>query len=146
MTGSVSFTGTIKLRILEAMGLEETKVRSNVITTLGLSSIDPYLQVNVDDENIYQTSKKLSTFSPAWNEDYTTSLKDAKMISFTVFHGSIVGGGAFVSNSAIPLQEIMEEGQPDLWVRIFTLEFTLKFVILKKNFSNKYVSSYWWFI
>ena len=117
MTGSVvCFTGAMKLRILEAMGLEETKVRSNLITTLDLSSIDPYLQVNVDDENIYKTNKKLNTFSPEWDEDFSTNLKEAKVISFTVFHDSIVGGGAFVSNSAIPLQEIIEEGQPDLWV------------------------------
>ena len=117
MNGSLSFTGVMKLRIYEALGLEETKVRSSVITSLGVTSIDPYLQVNVDDENIYQTQKQINTFSPEWKEDFQTNLKDAKVINFTVFHTSIVGGGAFVSNSAIPLQEIIDEGQSDLWVR-----------------------------
>jgi len=107
MTGSLCFTGVMKLRILEAMGLDKIKVRSNVITTFGLSSIDPYLQVNVDDENIYQTQKQVNTFSPAWDEKFNADLKEAKVISFTVFHDSIVGGGSFVANSAIPLQEIV---------------------------------------
>lgn len=119
MTGALCFTGAMKLRILEAMELEKNKIRSNVITTFDLSSIDPYLQVNVDDENIYQTQKQLNSFSPAWHEELNTDLKEAKMISFTVFHGSIVGGGSFVANSTIPLQLIIDEGQSDLWVCIF---------------------------
>ena len=120
MTGSLCFTGILNLRIYEALELDQVpQVRSSVITSIKVSSIDPYLQVNVDDENLYQTQKQSNTFSPEWNEDFQTNLKEAKKISFTVFHDSIVGGGSFVSNSEIPLQEIIDEGQSDLWVRTF---------------------------
>lgn len=106
----------MKLRILEAMGLEETNVRSQVVTTLNVSSIDPYLQVNVDEENIAKTSKKINTFSPAWEEDFKSDLHQAKMLSLTIFHSSKVGEDSFVANSTVPLEEIIAEGQQDLWV------------------------------
>ena len=130
MTGSLCFTGLLNLRIYEALELDQVpQVRSSVITSIKVSSIDPYLQVNVDDENLYQTQKQSNTFCPEWNEDFQTNLKEAKKISFTVFHDSIVGGGSFVSNSEIPLQEIIDEGQSDLWVRIF---FCLFFLHMRK--------------
>ena len=106
----------MKLRILEAMGLEETNVRSQVLTTQNVSSIDPYLQVNVDEENIAKTSKKINTFSPVWSEDFSTNLHQAKFLSLTIFHSSKIGEDSFVANSTVPLQEIIEEGQPDVWV------------------------------
>lgn len=126
MTGNLSFTGVLNLRIYEALELDQVpKVRSSVITSIKVSSIDPYLQVNIDDENLYQTQKQVNTFSPEWNEVFQTNLKDAKKVSFTVFHDSIVGGGSFVSNSEIPLQEIIDEGQSDLWVSVLFLLLTI---------------------
>ena len=117
------FTGVMTLRVLEAMGLEEANVRSQVVTTFSVSSIDPYLQVNIDDENVAKTTKKFNTFSPVWEEDFSIgNLNNAKTLSFTVFHSSKVGEDSFVANSSVPLQAIIEEGQPDLWVGWFISE------------------------
>ena len=127
------FTGAMTLRVLEAMGLEEANVRSQVVTTLSVSLIDPYLQVNIDDENVAKTTKKFNTFSPVWEEDFSISnLHNAKTLSFTAFHSSKVGQDSFVANSSVPLQAIIEEGQPDLWVG-FYLAKTFKGASQTKN-------------
>ena len=119
MTGSTGFTGVMKLKVLEASGLEETNVRSQLVTTLNVSSIDPYLQVNVDDKKVAKTSNKKDTFSPVWQEDFISNLIDAQLMSLTIFHSSILGEDPFVANSTVLFKDIIDEGQPDLWVSIF---------------------------
>lgn len=116
MTGSTGFTGVMKLKVLEASELEETNVRSQLVTTLNVSSIDPYLQVNIDDAKVVKTTSKRGTCSPVWQEDFTANLVDAHVMSLTIFHSSILGEDPFVANSSVPLKEIIEGEQPDLWV------------------------------
>lgn len=111
------FSGVMKLRVIEALELELKHVRSQ-FGTGRLNSIDPFLQVNVDDENIARTAAKSRTLSPFWNEEFTATLHNAKCLNLTVFHSAVVGPDPFVANISVPLQEIIrrQEGQPDLWV------------------------------
>lgn len=110
----------MKLRAIEALELEVKHVRLQ-FGTGKLTSIDPFLQVNIDDENVARTAAKSRTFSPFWNEDFTATLHNAKLLNMTVFHSAVVGPDSFVANISVPLQEIIEEGQPDLWVCCFGL-------------------------
>ena len=114
------FSGVMKLRAIEALELEVKHVRLQ-FGTGKLTSIDPFLQVNIDDENVARTAAKSRTFSPFWNEDFTATLHNAKLLNMTVFHSAVVGPDSFVANISVPLQEIIEEGQPDLWVCCFGL-------------------------
>ena len=109
------FSGIVKLRVLEAIELQAANVRSQFNVGY-LTSIDPFLQVNVDDENVARTCPKTKTFSPQWNEDFSLKVHNAKIVSATVFHNATVGPNPFVATVNVPLQEIIEEGQPDLWV------------------------------
>ena len=110
------FTGFMKIRILEALDLNKTNVKSQIVTSMKVSSLDPYLQAYVDDQVIAKTSKRISTYSPIWEEDFSIDLHKAKILSLTVFHSSKVGADSFVANSSLPIQEIIDEGQSDLWV------------------------------
>eukprot|EP00794_Sanderia_malayensis_P020248 gene20248-22231_t len=109
------FSGVMKLRVIEALELESGHVRLP-FGTGKLTTIDPCLQVNIDDENIAKTVAKSRTFSPFWNEEFTATLHNARNLNMTVFHNAVVGPDLFVANINVPLQEIIEEGQPDLWI------------------------------
>ncbi len=60
MTTPQSFTGQLKLRVIEASGL---------VAPDGSKTIDPYLTVSIDEAAVFQTSTKSKTSSPKWNED-----------------------------------------------------------------------------
>jgi len=111
------FSGVMKLRVIEALELDLKHIRSQ-FGTGRLTSIDPYLQVNIDDENIARTAAKSKTLSPFWNEEFTATLHNAKSLNLTVFHSAVVGPNQFVANISVPLQDIIrhQEGQPDLWI------------------------------
>eukprot|EP00112_Aurelia_sp_Birch-Aquarium-sp1_P011542 Seg2425.4 transcript_id=Seg2425.4/GoldUCD/mRNA.D3Y31 product="Protein kinase C epsilon type" protein_id=Seg2425.4/GoldUCD/D3Y31 len=111
------FSGVMKLRVIEALELDVKHVRSQ-FGAGKITVIDPFLQVNVDDENIARTAAKAKTFSPFWNEEFTATLHNAKSLNLTVFHSAVVGPDPFVANISVPLQEIIrhQEGQPDLWI------------------------------
>ncbi|XP_047133697.1 protein kinase C isoform X2 [Hydra vulgaris] len=112
------FTGFMKIRILEALDLNKTNVKSQFVTSMKVSSLDPYLQAYVDDQVIAKTSKKTATYCPVWEEDFSIDLHKAKMLSLTVFHSSIVGSDSFVANSSVLIQDIIDEGQSDLWIQL----------------------------
>ena len=118
------FSGVMKLRVIEALELDAKHVRSQ-FGAGKLTVIDPFLQVNVDDENIARTAAKAKTFSPFWNEEFTATLHNAKNLNLTVFHSAVVGPDPFVANISVPLQEIIrhQEGQPDLWVGNFNFKY-----------------------
>ncbi len=114
--GAGGFTGVMKLSVLEADGLEETSVRS--VTHNKVNSIDPYLQVNVDDKKLLKTKEKKDTFSPKWDEIFSHNLVNAHVMSLTLFHSALLGEDPFVANSSIHFQDILDEKQQDLWIKL----------------------------
>ena len=59
-----AFSGELKIKVIEA---------SDLVPPTGggaaLKTIDPYLELNVDDNAIIRTQEKKGTFAPVWNED-----------------------------------------------------------------------------
>ena len=110
------FTGVVKLKIIEAMDLEQVAVRSQVVTSM-LTNIEPYIRISVDDEVVAKTTTKAKGAPMIWNEDFSESLQNAKSMTIMIFHSTYVGEGTFVAEQKLSLSDIMDEEQPDLWVR-----------------------------
>ena len=58
-----SFTGVLKIRVVEAQNLKLPDAAGN-----RLKSIDPYCVLNIDDTPIAKTEAKSKTLAPKWNK------------------------------------------------------------------------------
>ena len=117
----VGFTGSLKIKIIEATDLKPTDLARRK-TLGGLTSMDPYVLVNVDDIRIAQTTSKQKTLTPVWNEEFESEVEDAQVLCITVFHKSIMPPDDwFVANSSVALAEIMKsevQGISDIWISL----------------------------
>jgi Ca2+-dependent lipid-binding protein len=58
---AVSFTGVLKVCVVEATDLKPTDLA-------GAKTIDPYCVLSIDDTTFAQTTHKPKSFNPRWNE------------------------------------------------------------------------------
>jgi hypothetical protein len=85
-----AFTGSLAIRVIEAKDLvppgtglptthsstvchrrcRDRRLNQTIITLGGtaLKTIDPYLNINVDETAVFQTTTKSKTTTPKWNE------------------------------------------------------------------------------
>ena len=117
-----SYTGYMSLSILEAKDLPQ---KIPLPGGLVLTSIDPYLVVAVDKAPFGETKPKPKTFAPVWREDMESFVLNAAALEFTIFHKKTVPPDAFVANTVIDIEEIMVEGEEDVWVRQLKLSCSL---------------------
>lgn len=120
-----SFTGTVKLKICEAVELKPTDLTTRHANVVGskpqLMLIDPYVSINVDDILISRSSTKQRTFKPVWNEYFTAEVHGAQNLGFTVFHAALPSDD-FVANCSVSFDELVnsakEQGsnENDIWV------------------------------
>lgn len=109
----VGFTGSMKLKVIEAIELKPITLPHWGVK---LSIVDPYLQVNVDDVQIAQTTSKTKTFTPIWNEEFEKEVENGQMLGITVFHNAIVPPDPFIANSNVSFEDIINSGKSDIWV------------------------------
>ena len=64
------FSGTIIVRINEAINLKPSAVTKR-LPGLSLSTLDPYVEINIDDFVIGKTATKQKTLSPVWEEEFS---------------------------------------------------------------------------
>ena len=107
------FTGSVKLKVLEARDLKPAMLAQRRV-----KSIDPYVSVHVDDVHIAQTSPKPKTSTPIWNEEFESEIENGETLGITVFHNAIMPPDPFLANSSVPLEEIINSGTSDIWVRL----------------------------
>lgn len=120
-----SFTGTVKLKICEAVELKPTDLTTRHANVVGskpqLMLIDPYVSINVDDILISRSSTKQRTFKPVWNEYFTAEVHGAQNLGFTVFHAALPSDD-FVANCSVSFDELVnsakEQGsnENDIWI------------------------------
>lgn len=108
----MAFTGSVKLKVLEATDLKPPSLAQRRV-----KSIDPYISVLVDDVPIAQTTSKQKTSTPIWNEEFETDIESGEKLGITVFHNALMPPDPFVANSKVPLEEIINSGTSDIWVR-----------------------------
>lgn len=106
------FTGSVKLKVLEA-----TDLKPAILAQRRVKSIDPYVSVHVDDVLLAQTTSKPKTSTPIWNEEFESDIENGETLGITVFHNAIMPPDPFVANSSVPLEEIINSGTSDIWVR-----------------------------
>ena len=106
------FTGSVKLKVVEATGLKPA-----ILAQRRVKYIDPYVCIHVDDVPIAQTTSKQKTSAPVWNEEFESEIENGETLGITVFHNAIMPPDPFVANSSVPLEEIINSGTSDIWVR-----------------------------
>lgn len=118
-----TFTGTVKLKILEAVELEPPDMATRHVagSEPRLTLIDPYVSMNVDDVTIGRSRTKQRTLKPVWNECFTAELNGARNLQLTVFHAGITSDD-FVASCTVSFDELAnatkEQGstESDIWV------------------------------
>jgi len=125
-TTNMPFTGTLRLKIVEASDLKPTQIsmRHSISKSQGML-IDPFVNIAVDESTTAKTTAKSRTFKPVWNEAFDISLLDAKNLQLTVFHKSAFPNDEFVANCSISFDELLQNddanSEADLWVCFVTL-------------------------
>ncbi|KFB41211.1 AGAP002748-PA-like protein [Anopheles sinensis] len=115
------FTGTLRLKVCEAIGLRPTDFQTRHTMTFGRLSdqlIDPYVSIDVDEKFIDRSTTKPRTFDPVWNESFIHEVDGANVLGMTIFHEGPITD-VFVANATIPFEELVtrnESEQPDFWV------------------------------
>ncbi|XP_015439794.1 PREDICTED: protein kinase C isoform X2 [Dufourea novaeangliae] len=99
------FTGTVKIEICEAVGLRATDKQRKFWQDEPI--LDPYVQLDVDENHLDRSSTKPKTFDPVWNESFTHKVQDAVMLGLTVFHDAAIPPDYFVANCSIPFEELV---------------------------------------
>lgn len=119
------FTGTLKLKICEAMDLRPTEFatrHANVVGKQQTMLIDPYVAVDVDEIHVDRSSTKQKTFKPVWNEFFTTEVHNGQNLGLTVFHDAAIPPDDFVANCNISFDELLNsakesgKNESDVWV------------------------------
>lgn len=103
------------LKICEAHDLKPTDCSTRHQIAKGALLIDPYISVDVDDNEVARTTTKTKTLTPVWNENFVTEVHNGRTIGLTVFHDAAIPPDDFVANCSIPFEEIKEKTN-DLWV------------------------------
>ncbi len=84
------------------------------------SSLDPYVQIDVDEVFVERTMTRGKTRDPQWHETFTTDLlRNANTVGFIVWHDANLPPDDFIANCVVNLADLVEkEEQPvhDLWV------------------------------
>lgn len=110
------FTGTMKIEICEAVGLRATDKQRKFWQDEPI--LDPYVQLDVDENHLDRSTTKSKTSDPVWNESFTHEVQDAVMLGLTVFHDAALPPDYFVANCSIPFEELVSRNDKtaDFWV------------------------------
>ena len=65
------FKGLAQFRILEATDLKPTAFAQRLGGLLSVTTLDTYVEVNVDDHVVGKTAIKPKSLSPVWNEEFS---------------------------------------------------------------------------
>ncbi|KAK2708104.1 calcium-independent protein kinase C-like [Artemia franciscana] len=111
------FTGTIKLKVCEALDLQPTDYQKRLNVGLGNSiSLDPYLTVDIDELHLFKTTTKNKTFSPSWNEEFSIENQSGLVLGFTIFHSTAIPPDEFVANCNVSFEDLVDKSNSDIWI------------------------------
>ncbi|XP_076369043.1 calcium-independent protein kinase C-like isoform X5 [Tachypleus tridentatus] len=124
-TSSGCFTGTMKLKLCEAVELKPTeyaKRHANVVGRPQLMQIDPYVSIDVDEVRVDCSTTKQKTDNPIWNEYFTIEVHCGLNFGLTVFHDAAIPPDDFVANCTVSFEELQNStkdsgsNESDIWV------------------------------
>ncbi|TRZ16972.1 hypothetical protein HGM15179_010066 [Zosterops borbonicus] len=113
MSAAMKFSGYLKVRIGEAVGLQPTRwsLRHSLFRK-GYQLLDPYVTVSVDQVRVGQTSTKQKTNKPTYNEEFSATVTDGHQIELSVFHDTPIGYDDFVANCTLHFQDLLRSAAP----------------------------------
>lgn len=126
------FSGKMKIEICEARKLRATDKQRKFWKEKEEPTLDPYVQLDVDELHLARTTTKLKTSDPVWNECFIHEVQQAVFLGLTIFHDAVLPPDYFIANCNIPFTELVKnlyEGINDFWVsspRSAPLVFCLK--------------------
>ncbi|XP_060781126.1 protein kinase C eta type isoform X2 [Neoarius graeffei] len=120
------FTGSLKVRVGEAVDLKPTSASTRHAVAFGKSSglglnlqlgahagLDPYVVVKVDERAVGQTRSKPRTNAPTYNEEFSACVSRAEGLELAVFHDSPIGYDDFVANCTIHFEDLRKGSSPE---------------------------------
>lgn len=115
-----SFTGTLRLHIIEAIDLRPTEYSTRLANVVVPKTLDPYVSIGCDDLHLDRTTSKQKCNCPVWNEEFTAQVQDALSVCLTVFHNAAIPPDDFIANCSITFDDILatpcQDGVRDFWV------------------------------
>ncbi|KYQ54137.1 Protein kinase C epsilon type [Trachymyrmex zeteki] len=113
------FSGKVQIEICEARSLRATDKQKQFWKENEEPSLDPYVQLHVDEIKLARTSTKLRTSDPVWHEVFTHKVRKATELGLTIFHDAVLPPDYFIANCVIPftlLIKNLHDGISDFWV------------------------------
>lgn len=111
------FTGSLKVRVGEAVDLKPTNASTRHAVAFGKGGVglnlDPYVVVKVDEGAVGQTRSKPRTNAPTYNEEFSASVNSADRLEIAVFHESPIGYDDFVANCTIRFEDLRKNSSPE---------------------------------
>ncbi|XP_011694303.1 PREDICTED: protein kinase C isoform X2 [Wasmannia auropunctata] len=115
------FSGKMKIEICEARKLRATDKQRKFWKEKEEPTLDPYVQLDVDELHLARTTTKLKTSDPVWNESFIHEVQQAVFLGLTIFHDAVLPPDYFIANCNIPFTELVKnlyEGINDFWVEL----------------------------
>lgn len=113
------FSGKVKIEICEAKELRATDKQRKFWKEKEEPTLDPYVQLDVDELHLARTTTKLKTSYPVWNECFIHEVQQALFLGLTIFHDAVLPPDYFIANCKIPFTDLVKSicnGFNDLWV------------------------------
>ncbi|XP_041468438.1 calcium-independent protein kinase C-like isoform X2 [Lytechinus variegatus] len=123
----VVFNGTFRLKVCEAVDLKPTDFATRFASSSkdaakAATSIDPFIEVSVDDVHVGKTTIKQKTFAPTWNEEFESKIQNGENLIFTVYNNSMIKS-EFVANCTVAIEDLIQNAtspnnplNSDIWI------------------------------
>ncbi|XP_011639225.1 protein kinase C isoform X2 [Pogonomyrmex barbatus] len=115
------FSGKMKIEICEARKLRATDKQRKFWKEKEEPTLDPYVQLDVDELHLARTTTKLKTSDPVWNECFIHEVQQAVLLGLTIFHDAVLPPDYFIANCNISFTDLIKnlyEGINDFWVEL----------------------------
>ncbi|GAA6067985.1 protein kinase C eta type [Tachysurus ichikawai] len=142
------FTGSLKVRVGEAVDLKPTSASTRHAAAFGkaglglnlhlgaAASLDPYVVVKVDDGTVGQTRSKPRTNAPTYNEEFSACVSRAERLELAVFHESPIGYDDFVANCTLQIEDLRKGSSSEETFEGWDREMSPSIISVKDTMSE----------
>ncbi|XP_055333340.1 calcium-independent protein kinase C-like isoform X2 [Paramacrobiotus metropolitanus] len=111
-----AFTGTLKLRIVEATELKPTEYAIRLPGTKK-TTLDPYVSIAIQkgQPECFKTTTKSKTCTPVWNEEFCAEVQGGQALSLAVFDDRPLPPDEFVADCTIAFDDMIGQTVSDVW-------------------------------
>ncbi|XP_055333343.1 calcium-independent protein kinase C-like [Paramacrobiotus metropolitanus] len=114
-----AFTGTLKLRIVEATELKPTEYAIRLPGTKK-TTLDPYVSIAIQkgQPECFKTTTKSKTCTPVWNEEFCAEVQGGQALSLAVFDDRPLPPDEFVADCTIAFDDMIGQTVSDVWFEL----------------------------